>query len=202
MQPLRFPTTTFISSRHRECIGQGAHEPTPANQFGLSRNQRVVLATLQEHDSHNHDSWINGSLINHVSRDSNDNTFAGVFTTSSSSPLPDETDVPASPVAPQCPMTPPPRSAISASSSATESSSSSSSSTRAHYDFRHDRSRAPLPAHDIEFNLIDLTPPHRSIPVIAPEVDSDLSDDEYDVESDSHIITQILLTNQLVIQVL
>jgi hypothetical protein len=45
-----------------------------------------------------------------------------------------------------------------------------------------------------------LTPPHRPIPVIAPDVDSDSSDDEYDVGSDSHTITKILLTNQLVIQ--
>lgn len=109
----------------------------------------------------------------------------------------------ASPVATQCPMTPPPMSASSASSassSATESSSSSLSSSRAHYDFRHDRSRAPLPAHENDFNLVDMTPPPRPIPVIAPEVDSDLSDDEYNVQSDSHIITDILLKNQLIIK--
>ena len=210
---------TYISSRHREYIGQGAHEPTPANQFGLSRNQRVVLSALVAHDNEHTDSWINGSVFNHVPRDSNGNTFAGVLTTSSTSPLPDDTVVPddivspvpsrsvlapsvalASPVAPQCPMTPPPMSASSASSassSATESSSSSLSSSRAHYDFRHDRSRAPLPAHENDFNLVDMTPPPRPIPVIAPEIDSDLSDDEYNVQSDSHIITDILLKNQL-----
>lgn len=85
---------TYISSRHREYIGQGAHEPTPANQFGLSRNQRVVLSALVAHDNEHTDSWINGSVFNHVSRDSNGNTFAGVLTTSSTSPLPDDTAVP------------------------------------------------------------------------------------------------------------
>ena len=83
----------------------------------------IMLSALQAHDSEHSDSWINRSLINHVSRDSNGNTLAGVFTTSSSSPIPDDIAAPdaiaspvpsyswlASSVAPssQCPMTPPP----------------------------------------------------------------------------------------------
>jgi hypothetical protein len=204
---------TYISSRHRQYIGEGTHTPTPTNQFGLSRNQRIIVAALQAHDSENPDSWINGSLINHVSRDSNGNSFAGAFTVSSSSPIADDTNVPDNTTPPEplhsltesvapstpststCPMTPPAMSASSASSSSSASSASSTSS-RAQYDFRHDRTRAPIPAHEVEYNLVDLTPPRQHIPVIAPTTDSD---DEYDIESDNHIITMVLLDNQLVV---
>ena len=175
------------------------HEQTSAPAYIMMRTQTPG-------------SMVHSSIMYHVTV----MVIHGVFTTSSSSPLQDDiaspddiadpvpsysltasSVVPASPVASQCSMTPP---TMSASSAFSSDASTSSSSTRAHYDFRHDTSRAPMPAHEVQYNLLNLTPPPRPIPVVSTEVDSDLSDEEYNVDSDNNTIIMVLVENQLVVQ--
>ena len=146
---------TYIDARHRQIIGDGRSSSTPTNVFGLSRKQRIVVAALQAHDMNSTDSWINQSHYNHVSRDSNGNVFAKVFTTSSSS---------------------------------------SSSST---YNYESDIARTLLPVTEQDFNILDLTPSKKPIPVI---LSTDSDEDTYLEDADATLMYDVLLYNDLIIR--
>ena len=77
--PTKAVVHSFISPRHRQTVGPSVPRGDPNNPLGLSRNQRIKLnALIADEDM---DSWVDQSHFHHVARDSNGNTFAGVFTT-------------------------------------------------------------------------------------------------------------------------
>ena len=77
--PTKQVVHSFISPRHRQTVGPSVPRGDPNNPLGLSRNQKVKLNALIADEEM--DSWVDQSHYHHVSRDSNGNTFAGVFTT-------------------------------------------------------------------------------------------------------------------------